>query len=505
MSGPGRVDETEVDELSSGYQPTETVAFPAPRPHRQVHDVARRDVSQLLVDVARRVGGTLDLHRTLEHITQAVVDLLGYQVAVMNLVTAHGELEVVTVAGPAAVRQQLLGSRESLPRWQALLDGAQQLGSLRFVDHRAGRPPGTRDRFPELTVVDHRPAWHPEDALFAPLHAGDGSLLGVLSVDLPADGLRPNAHQRELLELLAVQASLALDHARLFAKLQRSEGSFQRTFEHSPVGMAIFGPDRRYLRANRAYCDFLQRAEADLLGHQPEEFTHADDQTLSTDVGDTVRLTGDDVSRVDKRYLLPDGRVVWGRLSLTPLAGPRGHLEVIAYLEDITESRAVVRELERRATTDTLTGLANRATFDHTLETLLLDPSAQVTVLFCDVDHFKSVNDTFGHAAGDELLRQIGRNVTGVLRAQDLAARLGGDEFVVLLTGGVTQAQAHSVAERIRQSTRRIASVQGHTIVTSISIGVAVRTPGVGSRELLGSADRALYESKRRGRDCIAT
>ena len=292
-----------------------------PRPvapgQRRVED--RRAVSRFVGDVARRVGGTLDLGRTLDQVVQAVVELVGFRVAVLNLLTADGDLEVVTVAGPQEVRAELLGSRDALATWEDLLAAAQPVGALRFAD--ASVPMTGAVWVPELPSSDDERAWRADDALFAPLHGADGRLLGVLSVDLPADGLRPDEHTCELLELFAVQASLALDHARVHTRLQRSESLFQRTFEHSPVGMAVFDGRRRYVRVNPAYCRFMGRSETELVGRTVADVSHPDDLPAIAAISDRVRDGAGAFDGVERRYLRPDGTVVWGRVTLIVLDG----------------------------------------------------------------------------------------------------------------------------------------------------------------------------------------
>ena len=459
----------------------------------------RRAVSRFVGDVARRVGGTLDLDRTLDQVVQSVVELVGFQVAVLNLLTADGDLEVVTVAGPDDVRAELLGSRDSLASWQALLAAAQPVGVLRFTD--ASVPLVGTVWLPDLpSAVDER-AWRAEDALFAPLHGADGSLLGVLSVDLPADGLRPDEHTCELLELFAVQASLALDHARVHARLQRSEALFQRTFEHSPVGMAVFDGQRRYTRVNPAYCRLLGRSPQELTGRTVLEVSHPDDRALVESISDRVRVGGEAFADVERRFLRPDGTQVWGRVTLIALEGD-GEQQVLASVLDTTEARAVAAELERRAGSDPLTGLANRSTFDAVL-TARLAGTQRVAVLFCDIDRFKQVNDSLGHAAGDELLREVAQAISGVLRTQDLAARLGGDEFVLLLDDVKGAEHAVSVAERVRLAARRRVRLGEVSVLSSLTVGVALSEPGVTGDQLLARADRALYRAKGLGRDRV--
>lgn len=458
-------------------------------------------VSRVLVDVARRVGGSLDLQRTLDQVTNAVVELLNFEVAVLNLAVADGSFEVVSVAGPPETKLLLLGTKQTRDNWQRLLAAGEPHGALRFVDHaHTALMDNMFTWVPELAVSDDPRAWHPLDSLFAPLHDADGDLLGVLSVDCPSDGLRPDAHQRELLELLAVQASLALDNARVHARLERNEQVFRAMFENAPVGMALFGRDRTIVQVNRAYCTFLGRTATDLLGCTAKDVCHPEDQEQTEQLALAVRECTGVVYKVDQRFLHSDGTTVWGRLSLTRLEGESHEEQVLAQVEDITAERLARAQLRARADTDALTGLLNRAALMDELDSALSD-GGQVAVLFCDVDHFKNVNDTLGHAAGDALLVELGRHLQGVLRPGDSAGRLGGDEFILVLPHVLGSEAALAVAERVRAAASRLVTPEGTTLVTSLTIGVALSAPGSSARSLLAAADGALYRAKAAGRD----
>ena len=184
----------------------------------------------LLSDVASRLGSSLDLRQTLAQVTQAVVDRLGFGLAVLNLVTVEGDLEVVTVAGSDEVRDELVGQVQSAGAWEQALAVSQPRGRLRFLDGRTSDQMASDVSFyvPDIAIDPRPDAWHPLDALFAPLYGGDGALLGVLSVDLPWDGMRPDPDDYALLEVFVVQASLAIDHARLYSDLQDSLAEQQR-------------------------------------------------------------------------------------------------------------------------------------------------------------------------------------------------------------------------------------------------------------------------------------
>jgi diguanylate cyclase (GGDEF)-like protein len=183
---------------------------------------------------------SLSLQSTLDLLAQTIVSALGFELAAINYVESPGVLAVVSVAGPDEVREHLLGSKESLESWTRVLARCTPWGRLCFLDHAAREAgpdvePPMRWWVPKFEMLDGDDAWHPEDALFAPLHASDGQLLGVLSVDLPRDGRRPDQATRDALEAFGVSAALAIEHANLRAKAEQSEELFRYLASRDPV------------------------------------------------------------------------------------------------------------------------------------------------------------------------------------------------------------------------------------------------------------------------------
>jgi diguanylate cyclase (GGDEF)-like protein/PAS domain S-box-containing protein len=177
-------------------------------------------------------------------------------------------------------------------------------------------------------------------------------------------------------------------------------------------------------------------------------------------------------------------------------------LRAVGTVLDITERKIAEQVLQHQAFHDTLTKLPNRALFSDRLEHALLRADRQgnsVAVLFVDLDNFKLVNDSFGHAQGDALLVTVAERLQGCLRSADTGARLGGDEFTVLLEDVSGETEALSVAERIAAALRTPWVLQGHEIVVSASIGVAIGPTGPG-QDLLREADLAMYRAKANGK-----
>jgi len=177
---------------------------------------------------------------------------------------------------------------------------------------------------------------------------------------------------------------------------------------------------------------------------------------------------------------------------------------VVATLRDVTERRALERELEHQAFHDRLTGLANRALFRDRLEHALARRNRNqhpVAVLLLDLDDFKVVNDSLGHAVGDRLLVMVADRLRGRLRASDTTARLGGDEFAVLLDEPAAADEATRVAERLIEALAAPYQLDGRELFGRASIGVALAArTGQPPDELLRDADMAMYAAKARSR-----
>jgi diguanylate cyclase (GGDEF)-like protein len=172
------------------------------------------------------------------------------------------------------------------------------------------------------------------------------------------------------------------------------------------------------------------------------------------------------------------------------------------------ENGRLYHELRERSLHDPLTSLANRSLFfdrvAHAIAGLARQPGPSIAVLFIDLDEFKSVNDTLGHAPGDQLLTLVGERLRTVVRATDTVARLGGDEFALLLADLSSADGARIVADRALNLLARPFVVGGQSVNVTASIGVALRADGAGvADELINEADAAMYEAKRAGKNRV--
>lgn len=192
----------------------------------------------------------------------------------------------------------------------------------------------------------------------------------------------------------------------------------------------------------------------------------------------------------------------WYSVRATPLRGRHGGAVVVH--TDITERKRSHDELAMKAMHDALTGLLNRHAFESEVDKALTAArleEAHVAVVFIDLDGFKPINDTYGHAVGDDVLRAVAQRITSAVRTSDRTARLGGDEFVVLISPLPDPAIAEATAARILQALSQPVHVGGRQIALAASIGVAVVDSPLGSSHdaLIERADRAMYQSKQQG------
>lgn len=287
--------------------------------------------------------------------------------------------------------------------------------------------------------------------------------------------------------------------------LRESEERFRTAFEDAPIGVALVGLDRRYLKVNRALCEMLGYSEEELLAMTSREITHPDDLKASADRTRRALEKGAGSSYLEKRYMHADGHIVWALSSVSLVRDSRGEPDYfVALFQNIMERKALEERLEHQVLHDPLTGLANRTLFMDRLEQALarLDRRDKpIAVLFVDLDDFKLVNDSLGHEVGDRLLVEVAGRLRECVRPEDTVARLGGDEFVILLEGISDLGDARRVAERAVSSVEVPFCFEGHEVFVGTSIGIAPASEAPDEPEdLLRNADMALYRAKHRGK-----
>ncbi|WP_053848708.1 diguanylate cyclase CdgB [Streptomyces sp. NRRL B-24085] len=331
--------------------------------------------------------------------------------------------------------------------------------------------------------------------------------------------------------------------------LRASEESFRQAFEYAPSGMAIaeMGGDQhgRILRTNDALCRLLGRPASAMRRYSFSDLVHPED------IGTLLRTSAEG-GRAELRLGRRDGTYVWVSLRNSVVAdaadGPRF---LLTHVEDIEERKRRELQLAHRASHDSLTGLPNSAelrsrlssrlcqrpthtgalepvdaafghpafdagghgfdfrqggaeafdAFDHHVHTVAPegerdDGTKGLAVLFCDLDGFKSINDRFGHNAGDAVLIEVARRLSQCVRDGDTVARLGGDEFVIL-ADGLGKADAADLAVRLRNEIIQPIRAEGRAVRVGASFGIGWAHCGMTADEVLKSADERMYVEKR--------
>ena len=307
---------------------------------------------------------------------------------------------------------------------------------------------------------------------------------------------------------------------------RQSEEFFRNAFDHAATGMALADADGRWVKTNRALCDLLGYAEAELLQVEPWSITRPDDLEKELAAVEDLKSGRVDRHHLEMRYVHRDGHTVWALVTTSLVRDERGRPEtLISQIQDVTERKQAEDRLRHQSLHDALTGLPNRLFLDERLrrgiERANQDADFRMAVLFLDLDRFKLVNDSLGHAAGDKLLITVAERLRLCVRGGDMVngdatlqttdggrgagntvARLGGDEFTVLLEGLRTPVDAERVAERILRELAKPVELGGQQIRPAASIGIVHAAAGryAAAAPLLADADAALYKAKADGR-----
>ena len=262
----------------------------------------------------------------------------------------------------------------------------------------------------------------------------------------------------------------------------------------SPVAHLELAPDGALLSVNERWEEMRGRPVGAELGMRWLRDSPADEREAVLE-----RLARPEPFRTTLTTVGADDRTCCIELEVEPVLDGDDWIGWHASATDVTEARALAAVADN-AFTDDLTGVANRALFETTVERALSrrEDEHPAAVLFLDLDGFKPVNDTFGHAAGDRVLRRIAERITSALRPADLVSRYGGDEFAVLLDSA-DHAFARDIGERLVASVSEPIEIGSHSIRLGVSIGVALTSAGETVDDVVGRADAAMYAAKRAG------
>ncbi|HEX6115006.1 MAG TPA: EAL domain-containing protein [Geminicoccaceae bacterium] len=289
--------------------------------------------------------------------------------------------------------------------------------------------------------------------------------------------------------------------------LQHSEQRYQTLYDLNPTMFITVDGQGLVVSANQLGAAELGYAASELVGQPMSRLYLADDRAYARSQLDRCLAEPGHIHRWEARKIRKDGTELWVRETARAIMGRQNQPSVLVVSEDITESRRRSEQLVYHANHDALTGLVNRRAFEERLGHALLAARAErieYALCYLDLDQFKAINDSCGHVAGDEFLRQIGGVLQSVVSKRDTLARLGGDEFGVLLERCKVE-QAKRVANAVLDAVENLClSWEDRRFRVGISIGlVPIDHTSENVEAVLGAADAACYAAKEAGRNRI--
>ncbi|SCF69891.1 diguanylate cyclase/phosphodiesterase with PAS/PAC sensor(s), partial [Streptomyces sp. DconLS] len=318
-----------------------------------------------------------------------------------------------------------------------------------------------------------------------------------------AAGYAHALRRRTLAEQEAIAQAALRAQGVVAQALHASEARFRAVFEGAAIGIGIADLDGHILQVNEALLRMFGLTQQSLRGRRVQDWTHPDDAPQTWRLYDELVRGDREHYHLEKAFNRPDGTVLWTNLTVSLLRDADGRPQYqLALMEDTTERRLLNLRLRYEATHDALTGLPNRTLFFERLEKVLAAGDGQrFGLCYLDLDGFKTINDSLGHAAGDRLLVEVADRLQSCATAPgEMVARLGGDEFVALTTGPGTDRTVDELAERIMNALVTPISIDGRDLLVRGSLGIVEGPAGERTAaEVLRSADITMYRAKSAG------
>jgi diguanylate cyclase (GGDEF)-like protein/PAS domain S-box-containing protein len=293
---------------------------------------------------------------------------------------------------------------------------------------------------------------------------------------------------------------------RATADLISSESRYRAAFNQTAIGVSHIALDGTFLKVNRKLVALLGYSENELLGMRFLDLTHPEDVDQSVVLREDLLSGRVTSSEMEKRYRCKDGSVIWTLLATSLVRTADGApAYFITTTQDITERKLAQERLLRQAHYDNLTGLPNRALLVDRLSQVLKQASrrnSNATVLYVDLDRFKSVNETLGHGIGDLVLQETSARLGRCVRRDDTVARLGGDEFIIVLSDLHEAQTASGVGRKVLQVMSMPFEIEGQELFVTASVGISTY-PGDGTEGeiLIRNAGAAMFRAKQNGRN----
>jgi diguanylate cyclase (GGDEF)-like protein/PAS domain S-box-containing protein len=305
--------------------------------------------------------------------------------------------------------------------------------------------------------------------------------------------------------LVARQLLAVRENVRLLTETaaRQNEARFRSLVQHSSDVIIVIRPSGQMRFVSPSATRVLGYDPSELVGRQIGSVLHPEDTERSaTFLAEAVRGPGV-TGPVELRFRQPDGSWLHTEILATNLLRDATVRGIVLNTRDVSERKRLEEQLTHQAFHDPLTGLANRALFRDRVSHALALSQRQghpITVLFLDLDDFKRINDSLGHAEGDRLLIAAGERFLCCARAVDSVSRLGGDEFAILMEHVAGSDGRTELLDRLTTAMGHPFTLSGNQVQVTVSIGVATAGPGETADDLLRNADVAMYVAKRRGK-----
>ena len=468
-----------------------------------ISDVHGEKLAHDILVTEKRLLERMTSGAPLQEVLQWVVELLGARYVesglTLALVDAAGvNLELMAQRKLAEDLRQFLQGIKVGP--QAISLGAAIYFNTPIIVDNIDANSDWRPFMPLMRARGIKACWA------IPIRNRHGSVLGALAVNFAATQA-PDAEDSEFLDRVARLAGIAVEQNQIRSTLQRSEQRFRELYHHNPAMFFSLTGEGRVVSVNQFGAEHLGYSPAELVDR---DYTALIEPQFHDDFRDALAQTLALPGRVqvfEARKRCADGRLLWVRDSLRAWGGDGERMEILVVAEDITDIRELSDRLAYHASHDPLTGLINRRKFEAELVNAIYEANTlQCSHALCylDLDLFKVINDACGHAAGDELLRQLGQLLRDSVGERGVIARLGGDEFGLLILNtdaGKVQQLAGEIRDRIVDYQFVWERRPYHV---GVSIGVAMITRDTANlTSLMVAADSACYAAKEAGRNRI--
>lgn len=470
--------------------------------------IANEELSARMAALSQRLSAAVTLGEVAEVLLETADDLVGWDAAFVNVFASDVQMRLLR--GHTLV--PLLHYDEIGGKRQRVEIGSRQLPAhsytMRCVTEgplvvQRGEGEGSQDpsaiRFGDLTRTSR-------SLIFVPIRGSEG-VVGVMSLQSYTEGSYGEAELR-IIHAISDTCADAFERTRTMEFLRLLEAAIRHA--HDIVIITQSNPESEtgtsIIYVNDAFEHMTGFSHEEVLGKSTMMLQGPDTHPETLARLRQALEQGRPITLELVQYR-KDGKPYEVECSIFPIEGASGQGKFFVSVQrDITERKLTEKELVHRAFHDPLTGLANRARFEERLRTALSRHArlgGAFAVFLLDLDTFKNINDTHGHLAGDEVLREVARRLERCVRPTDTVARLGGDEFALLIEPTPHAGAAEQVAERVVTALIEPIHIEGTRARLSASLGVAMWNPWIFSTdELLARADQALYAAKAAGKGC---